>query len=336
MSKSNIASESVVSKLRETEALSFLENGPENILSVLRERKFYNIAAEEVQIWRGKESLPPSHPAPSNQGSKLTCSSHALGKAVTEIFNGHHYECDQDDIIKQLEQNVQPEGHPQFLEKFIEKTAIVKFWRKGLESSSKSVEVRLIVQSEDVNRSWTGPKLKKEDLRKYNTSLVACGLVGTKREPHALYVDSCLPIMHPSDKNCHQFSCINSWGEKKNPYPKLNSVSDVYQIHYVSLFTVSQLVIASSGESSLNGDVFGIYDQVINDHVVLFRQRHSKNVDGKANLLYKTKDGFAIGQMGSQPCLENQVKDSLFYITTQTGEKCYVPLHKWKFFGKYD
>merc|ERR1712110_1169596 len=29
---------------------------------------------------------------------------------------------------------------------------------------------------------------------------------------------------------------------------------------------------------------------------------------------------------------ENHIKDSLFYITTQTGEKCYVPLHKWKFF----
>ena len=223
----------------------------------------------------------------------------------------------------------------EFLGKFIERAVIVKYWSKGLESFIKAVEVRLIVQSEDVNTSWTGPKVKKEDLRKYNTSLVACGFVGSKREPHALYVETCLPIMNVSNKYCHEFTCINSWGQIK-PTLKLKSVSDVYQIHYVSLFTVSQIVIASSGESAkTHCDVFGIYDQVINDEAVLFRQRHSASQEGQGNLLYKTKDGFAIGQIGSKPCLENNSVDSLFYVVRQTGDRCYVPLAKWQFFGRY-
>ena len=144
-------------------------------------------------------------------------------------------------------------------------------------------------------------------------------------------------ISKPSNAYGNEVTCINSWGQIK-PTLKLKSVSDVYQIHYVSLFTVSQIVIASSGESAkTHCDVFGIYDQVINDEAVLFRQRHSASQEGEGqgNLLYKTKDGFAIGQIGSKPCLENNSVDSLFYVVRQTGDRRYVPLAKWQFFGRY-
>ena len=45
-----------------------------------------------------------------------------------------NYDCDQDDIIKRLENNVQPTGQPAFLENFTEKSVIVNFWRKGLKN----------------------------------------------------------------------------------------------------------------------------------------------------------------------------------------------------------
>ena len=341
MSESKITSESVVCKLRETEALSFLENDPESILSVLRERKFYNISAEEVQTWRGKESLPPSHPAPSNQGRKYTCSSHALGKAVTDIFDGFNYDCDQDDIIKRLENNVQPTGQAKFIENFTEKSVIVNFWKKGLESTRKCVEVHIITQRETVDSNWTGPKLRKEELKNHNMSLVACGLVHVsssksgkpQKEPHALYVDKCHPVRDPKNKHRHQFTCINSWG-LKDPFPQLKSVDEVYQLHYVSLYTVAQLEITSPGKSGeMHSDYFGIYDQVINNDAILFKQRHSKS-DDDSYILKRTETGFAVGTAESCMLTNEEISGPHpYYIITASGEKCHIPLSQWKYFG---
>ena len=324
----------VTNKLSATEAWSFVDDEPDSILSFFRKREFYNISEGKVQILNGKPLVPTAQPPVlSNQESEKTCSSHAVGKAIVNIFDGFNYDTDQKEIIEFLKNTVQPKGKPAHLKDFMGKSVLVNFWRTGMQSSCQAVEVKVIIQTETVNKNWNGPKLKKEDLKKQHMSMVATWDMG-KRKHHAIYVDQCFPN-DPRNKNSFIFECINSWGEKDKE-PKLKT-EDIYQLHYISLFTVSQLVVSGNGESAKKySHAFGLYEQVFDESDdVLFRQKNSdiSQKKDKKNTLYKTPDNYAIGKYGSKPCFENTSKNASFYIITKNG-RCPVPLNNWTYFGK--
>ena len=104
----------------------------------------------------------------------------------------------------------------------------------------------------------------------------------------------------------------------------------------MSLYTVAHLEITSPGESGeMHSNIFGVYDQVINSDVVLFKQRHSENDDN--SVIKKTETGFAVGTAESDCILTNEATSGpyLFHIITASGEKSFIPLSQWKFSSKY-
>ena len=303
------------------------QQNPHDLLQRLRRKEYFDVYEGKTKVWDGNRPLPPSQPAiPSDQLDKETCSSHAVGKAVVELFNDYGYDCDQDDIIEQLEKNVQPDGKAEHVENFHEHSVVVRFWRRGMESMVQSVEVSFIVQSEDIKVDWVTPKLSMEQLKQHNVKIVGCQKIpsatGTAHARHAVYVRE---FSSNDGKNKYVlFECTNSWGMDENfdPYPQLKSYKEIYQLHYISFITVSKLVISSSGPSA-NAccDYFGLYEEAgsVNNNIFLMQ----KDSNGKGRLMFQTSKGFSVSSNldGVQSNLFNEMTPSCIYNIPLTGWK---------------
>ena len=99
----------------------------------------------------------------SDQGREGTCASHAVGKAVVDILDSMDDDCDQDKIIENLVEKVQPNRDGARITDYMDKQIDVVYWEKGLESTATQARITLKVQTQ----TGVTPSMSPQQLR-YN------------------------------------------------------------------------------------------------------------------------------------------------------------------------
>ena len=92
-----------------------------SFFKALRQRKIYDIqnrVDKSVDLIGAPPELTGQSSVVSDQGTELTCSSHAVGKAIVEIIDGFTMDCDQDKIIEDLIKTVQPGRQATYIQEF--------------------------------------------------------------------------------------------------------------------------------------------------------------------------------------------------------------------------
>lgn len=195
-----------------------------------------------------------------------------------------------------------------------------------MESMVQSVEVSFLVQSENIKVDWVKPKLSMEELKQHNTKIVGCWQRASATGVHSRHAVFVREFSLINGKHPHAlFECTNSWGleEDNDPYPQLKSLTDIYQLHYISFMTLSKLVITGSGASA-NAccDYFGIYEEAgsFNNNIFL----KQKDSNGKGKFMFQTSKGFSVSSNldGKQSNLFNEMTPSCIYP---------IPLSGWKY-----
>lgn len=202
-------------------------------LNQMRKKEFFNVYSKAPEKFGIDTSFPIQVGQPasfSDQGLMPTCASHALGKAVVSILDSFGLDCDQESIIKELIDKVQPFSRSinqgQFLYKFNRMSCSIEIWDPD-DKNKQKVEVGMIVQKDPdfLDSSWAGTLF---DLDVFPSRIVAVWnrKTGDMHNYHAVFVDKI-------ENNI--FHCINSWGDSNNPTLKLDK-KDLCELHYVTLY----------------------------------------------------------------------------------------------------
>ena len=163
-----------------------------------------------------------------NLGSSKTCSSHALAKAIVDIFHGYGYNCDQTKIIETLVSKFQPGLNCEYVYNFGYVPFEFTFWNDS-KTYSRTIDLSLKVQLQD--KQPFVPLMTSQNLDSFRTRMIAVYKSNQNSTPHAVYVRS---FEKAKGNSGYIFHCINSWGAK-DPYPDVAS-KDVIKLYYVSLY----------------------------------------------------------------------------------------------------
>ena len=132
--------------------LKLSQNVHDTFLATLKARKIYDIKSKRATTMPPGFSLLASAGQPavvSNQGNNLTCASHAMGKGVVEIINGHGMDCDQDKIIQDLITTVQPQKQPRHIDDFSNQSIDIDVWEPQMESSFLTPRIFFLINAKD-------------------------------------------------------------------------------------------------------------------------------------------------------------------------------------------
>ena len=211
------------------------KRGIKAFLKFLKREKIFDISDGNVKQWKKFSGayVQVGQPAEvSDQGTKLTCASHAMGKVLVEILNNFYLDCDQKKIIEDLITNVQPTGEAVPIYKFNFSKIDLEFWDSTSEKQEK-IQIQMVIQHKIVNESWKIPAMSLQELDEHNTKVLA--VYKPPKQPntfHAVFVKSFEE--NPKNKNEYTFYCLNSWGDEIDPEPVISS-KDMVALHYISL-----------------------------------------------------------------------------------------------------
>ena len=222
---------------------------PDDLFTHLQGRKYFNITTQAVETI---PSQPPSQPpVASDQGTKETCTSHAVGKADVAILDGFKYNSDQDIIIENCENAV---GRRRVnVDAFSSAPPItLPIWKDG--EARQDISVKHWIQHEPVDQTWRGPAMTPEQLQEHHMAMVVVWNLNELHVtgPHALYVKSFRNQDNGMLKG-YVFDTINSWDHlDKTPLIHQREIRDLY---YVSLYSESvpqESVAQAAGTSDEN------------------------------------------------------------------------------------
>ena len=222
---------------------------PDDLFTHLQGRKYFNITTQAVETI---PSQPPSHPpVASDQGTKETCTSHAVGKADVAILDGFKYNSDQDIIIENCENAV---GRRRVnVDAFSSAPPItLPIWKDG--EARQDISVKHWIQHQPVDQTWRGPAMTPEQLQEHHMAMVVVWNLNELHVtgPHALYVKSFRNQDNGMLKG-YVFDTINSWDHlDKTPLIHQREIRDLY---YVSLYSESvpqESVAQAAGTSDEN------------------------------------------------------------------------------------
>ena len=162
-----------------------------------------------------------------NLGSSKTCSSHAVAKAIVDIFNGYGHNCDQTKLIETLVKRFQPGQNCEYVINFRDVPFRFTFWTSS-KSYSRTIDLSLKVQLQD--KQPIAPHMTSQNLDLYNTRMIVV-YEWNPNQTHAVYVKS---FEQAKGNPGYIFHCINSWGPKEE-YPDIES-KNVIKLYYVSLY----------------------------------------------------------------------------------------------------
>jgi len=167
----------------------------------------------------------------------LTCSSHAVGKAIVDILDWAGWDTKQEDIIDYLRDNYQEDYQPEFPDKLFDNKIIeVELSNKNDASKKIKAEFKIKISKQDgketvpYSHDYIHSEIP-EDLKEHQIGMVIdwdfynVGL--RKYTPHAVYAEK-------YNASAGEFSCINSWGPDILAKPKVCK-ADVRAIYYVTI-----------------------------------------------------------------------------------------------------
>ena len=206
----------------------------------LRIKKIFDIKAKKLKPFQDFIHFPVGQPSVvSNQGTKPTCASHAMGKVVVEILNNFNLNCSQTKIIDDLIRIVQPDEEPVTIYKFNFTNIDLSFWEENDETHPEERKVTLVVQHQVMMKSWLRswtPAMTKKQLEEHNTKILAVYQTkSAKYSSHAVFVKDFEQTLGPET---YIFTCINSWGEKTDPELRIGS-KDIVALYYISLIELA-------------------------------------------------------------------------------------------------
>ena len=180
-----------------------------------------------------------------------------MGKVVVEVLNGFNLDCNQNKVIDNLVNVVQPDKEPIPIPDFHNQQIDLEFWDKGSDSLGfTEARVTLLVQRQAVNSStWKEPAMTMNQLNdNRNSRMVAVYKTGRKgpHKHHALYVENFQKIQKKlNEKNSakYSFNCVNSWGEGNDPHPCIPN-TQITALYYISLFCDNYIFLSSTGPSA--------------------------------------------------------------------------------------
>ena len=163
-----------------------------------------------------------SDPTPSDQQEKKSCYAHAVAKGLVKIFDGNGFDCDQEAIIKELENKVGTDA--QTYGAFHNIRLEVKIFRQGHPRSEWSKDTQIIILSEVKKKPSGGvtPRLTEDELKDRHMAMVLTSI----SQSHAMYVES-------YDPSKQEYQAINSWGQK-DPRPVV-PIADVDSLDYIQI-----------------------------------------------------------------------------------------------------
>ena len=161
-----------------------------------------------------------SDPKPSDQQEKKSCYAHAVGKGLVKIFDSSGFDCDQDVIIKTLENRIGP--NPQPYGAFDNITLTVRIVIKGQPAHFRDVDIRILSNVDIEPMGGVTPRMTANDLGVKHMAMILTSM----SLRHALYVDS-------YDPSKQEYHTINSWGQKD---PRLVvPIADVDSLDYIQI-----------------------------------------------------------------------------------------------------
>jgi len=180
-----------------------------------------------------EQSEAGSLPYPSDQGQSLTCSSHAIGKAMLDILDKFGWNADQEEIIRALIAEVQPNMPGQDPnkqrrnpDKFKNVTIKINVCNKGNNHQNGDIYAEVGVQAFKHNIPVN------IDLVANNVRMVLrwnmWNINLNDYDAHAIYADG-----NGYDTATERFSCINSWNNTQG-FPKIHK-SDIGAIYYITM-----------------------------------------------------------------------------------------------------
>ena len=161
-----------------------------------------------------------SDPKPSDQQQKKSCYAHAVGKGLVQIIDRWGLDCDQDAVIKTLENRVGTEPKPYGA--FDNITLTVRTFMKGQADNFEDYDIRILSQVDINHLGGVIPRMTKEDLIVKQMALVLTSM----SEKHAMFVES-------YDPSKQEYHAINSWGQK-DPRPVV-PIADVDSLDYIQI-----------------------------------------------------------------------------------------------------
>ena len=161
-----------------------------------------------------------------------------MSKALTEILDLYGYDTDQEKIQNCCIQKVQPQKTRVYVDIFNKLPINIDIWRKGEDPATSAhykIDVNILAQPEsgiDLP-TWSGPKMSEAQLDQHHTRLVAIWRTGqgNAHDYHAVYVKK----IEKDNSGLYWFYCINSWGNKNDPNPKIEN-KDIVGLYYISLY----------------------------------------------------------------------------------------------------
>ena len=121
------------------------KRGIRAFLNFLKREQIFDISDGNVKNWKkfSEAYVQVGQSAEvSDQGNKLTCASHAMGKVLVEILNNFTLDCDQKKIIDDLIKNVQPNEEAVPIHKFNFKKFDLEFWDWDINLGKGSLKTR--------------------------------------------------------------------------------------------------------------------------------------------------------------------------------------------------
>ena len=163
-----------------------------------------------------------SDPKPSDQKDKKSCYAHAVAKGIVKIIDGYGFDCDQDAVIKSLE-DIAGTG-PQTYGAFNNIGLIVKIYNKDISRSEWSEDAPIIILSDvEINRlGGVTPRMSKEELTDQHMAMVLTSM----SRSHAMYVEH-------YDTSKQEYHAINSWGQT-DARPVIPT-ADVDSVDYIEI-----------------------------------------------------------------------------------------------------
>ena len=149
-------SEAMAKLYLKEEALPFNNMGPKlkKFVETMRKREFYDVFTKKTrEVTYVRNNPAAGGPAVnSNQGLAYTCTSHSVGMAIVEILNDFGLDCDQEKVIKTLENTIHPDKSQGFhIEFFHFKPIVIELWEKESPKDKLSICLAICVQSDNEN-----------------------------------------------------------------------------------------------------------------------------------------------------------------------------------------
>lgn len=193
----------------------------ERFLAALQQPVRFSVAEKRDVEYR---HLIGSDPKPSDQQEKKSCYAHAVGKGLVKILDSCGFDCEQDVVIKTLENRVGTD--PQPYGAFDNITLTVRTVAKGQPDNFRDVDLRILSTVDKEPLGGVTPKMSTEELNGQHMAMVLTSV----SQNHAMYVES-------YDPSKQEYQAINSWGQE-DPRPVV-PIADVDSLDYIQIKDVN-------------------------------------------------------------------------------------------------